>query len=190
VTQVSGRDITLLLRAWAGGNDSVLDELIPVVYNELRRLAHIQMAKERAGHTLQSDALVNEAFLRLIHARHVDWQNRTHFFRYFAKMMRRILVDHARSRCRMKRAGAHEQVTINSNTALKPDVDSCISRLDDALSSLAEVDSRKAKVVEMLYFGGFSVEETAEALEISPRTVMKDMKFSKVWLLRELESKK
>ena len=189
MTRVPGGDITLLLKAWAGGNDSVLDELIPVVYDELRRLAHKKMSHERAGHTLQSDALVNEAFLRFINARQIDWQDRAHFFAFFANMMRRILVDHARSRCRIKRGGAHKQTAFDSSVAIKNDIDARISSMDDALNVLAKKDSRKAKIVEMHYYGGFSVEEIAGALGISPRTVMNDLKFSRSWLLRELESK-
>jgi RNA polymerase sigma-70 factor (ECF subfamily) len=190
VTRVSEEEVTHLLRAWASGNDSVLDELIPIVYGELRRMAHQQMSKERAGHTLQSDALIDEAFLRLIGAKRVQWHDRTHFFAYFAKMMRRILVDHARSRCRMKRAGPVQQVTIDSRLLPVPDADANIARLDDALSLLAEIDERKAKIVELRFFGGFSVEETADALKISVRTVMNDWKFAKAWLLRELESER
>jgi RNA polymerase sigma-70 factor (ECF subfamily) len=188
VTRVSEAEVTLLLKAWANGNDSVLDELIPIVYGELRRMAHQQMSREQAGHTLQSDALIDEAFLRLLGAKHVHWNNRAHFFAYFARMMRRILVDHARSRCRMKRAGALQEVTINSRILPASDADANITRLDDALNLLAEIDERKAKIVELRFFGGFSVEETADALKISTRTVMNDWKFAKAWLLRELQT--
>ncbi len=180
-------EVTLLLKAWANGNDSVLDELIPIVYGELRRMAHLQMSRERAGHTLQSDALIDEGFLRLIGARRVQWHDRAHFYAYFAKMMRRILVDHARSRYRKKRGGAIQEVTIDSRLPIVRDADANIARLDDALSLLAEVDERKAKVVELRYFGGFSVEETADALKISPRTVLNDWIFARAWLLREME---
>jgi RNA polymerase sigma-70 factor (ECF subfamily) len=189
VTQGSGREITLLLKQWAGGKDSALDELVPIVYDDLRRMAHRQMTGERSGHTLQSDALINEAFLRLIKAKQVDWSNRAHFFAYFATMMRRILVDHARTHCRQKRSGARKEVSLNTSTMPKSDADARISSLDDALCSLEKMDPRKAKIVEMRYFGGFSVEETAQALGISVRTVMNDMKFSKVWLIREMKSR-
>jgi RNA polymerase sigma-70 factor, ECF subfamily len=188
VIRISKEEVTLLLKAWASGNDSVLDELIPIVYGELRRMAHQQMSKERAGHTLQSDALIDEVFMRLIGAKHVQWHDRAHFFSYFAKMMRHILVDHARSRCRMKRMGGIQEVTINSQMPPTSDANANVAKLDDALSLLAEIDERKAKIVELRFFGGFSVEETADALSISSRTVMNDWKFAKVWLLRELES--
>jgi len=189
VTQGSGREITLLLKQWAGGKDSALDELVPIVYDDLRRMAHRQMTGERSGHTLQSDALINEAFLRLIKARQVDWSNRAHFFAYFATMMRRILVDHARTHCRLKRSGTRKEVSLNTSILPESDADARISRLDDAICSLEKMYPRKAKIVEMRYFGGFSVEETALALGISARTVMNDMKFSKVWLIREMESR-
>jgi RNA polymerase sigma-70 factor (ECF subfamily) len=190
VTRVSEEEVTLLLKAWASGNNSALDQLVPIVYGELRRMAHRQMSAERAGHTLQSDALIDEAFVRLIGAKPVQWHDRAHFFAYFAKMMRRILVDHARSRSRMKRAGAVQQVIIDSHILPSSDADANIARLDDALNLLAEIDGRKAKIVELRFFGGFSVEETADALGISPRTVMNDWKFAKAWLLRELESER
>lgn len=184
----TGEEITVLLRAWADGDDSILDELIPIVYGELRRMAHQQMSRERIGHTLQSDALIDEAFLRLIGNKHLQWNDRGHFFAYFAKMMRRILVDHARSRRRIKRGGAIQEVTFNSRLPAMSDTDESIARLDDALSLLAKIDERKAKIVEMRFFGGFSVEETADALSISVRTVMNDWKFAKAWLMREMES--
>ena len=182
------RDITLLLKKWAGGDDSVMDVLFPAVYDDLIRLARKLMSSERNGHTLQSNALIHEGFLRLLRTRDVDWENRTHFFLYFAQMMRHILVDHARCRHRLKRGGIHQDVPVNSSTTVKPDADFRISILDDALRSLAKLDLRKARVVEMKFFGGFKVEEIAEALEISPRTVLSDWKFSKAWLLREVNS--
>lgn len=189
MTRVPEENVTLLLKAWTGGDDSALDKLIPIVYKELRRMAHRQMINERAGHTLQSDALINEAIVRLFNAKQIQWNDRAHFFAYFAKMMRRILVDHARSRCRIKRGGAVQETTLNSSTKVKSDADANIARLDDAISSLSKIDERKAKIVELRFFGGFSVEETAEALGIGVRTVMSDWKFTKVWLLRELESR-
>ena len=189
MARVQAKDVTLLLKAWTGGDNSALDRLIPIVYDELRRMAHRQMSSERAGHTLQSDALINEAMLRLFNVKQTQWTDRAHFFAYFAQLMRRILVDHARSRCRMKRGGAGAKITLNSSIGMKADADVSIARLDDALGSLAEIDERKAKIVELRFFGGFSVEETAEALGISARTVMNDWKFTKAWLLREFESR-
>ena len=187
--QASGDDVTLLLNAWCGGDPSALDRLIPLVYDELRRIAHRQMSRERQGHTLQSNALVNEAYLRLINTRDIRWQNRSHFFFSVAQLMRRILVDHARARCRLKRGGHGQTVPLNSSLAIHTDSDANLARVDDALSVLEQIDVRKSKVVELRFFGGFSVAETAEALGISERTVMNDWKFAKVWLLREIESR-
>lgn len=189
MTRVQEKEITLLLNAWASGDDLALDKLIPIVYDELRRMAHRQMSKEREGHTLQSDALINEAVLRLFNVKNAQWNDRAHFFAYFAKMMRRILVDHARSRCREKRGGPIPEITLDSSTRIGTDADLNVARLDDALSSLGQMDERKAKIVELRFFGGFSVEETADALKVSARTVMNDWKFAKAWLLRELEHK-
>ncbi len=187
--QVSGEDVTLLLNAWCGGDSSALDRLIPLVYNELRRIAHRQMSLERPGHTLQSNALVNEAYLRLVQAKDVHWQNRSHFFFSAAQLMRRILVDHARARCRLKRGGHDHKLSLDPSLAIPSGQDANLARLDDALGALEKVDARKSKVVELRFFGGFSVSETAEALGISERTVMNDWKFAKVWLLREIESR-
>jgi RNA polymerase sigma-70 factor (ECF subfamily) len=187
--QACGNDVTLLLNAWCGGDSAALDRLIPLVYDELRRIAHRQMSYERQGHTLQSNALVNEAYLRLIHTKDVQWKNRTHFLFSAAQLMRRILVDHARARCRLKRGGHGQKVPLDTELPVPSGPDAHLTRLDDALDVLEQVDSRKAKVVEMRYFGGFSVEETAEALGISERTVMNDWKFAKVWLLRQIEGK-
>jgi RNA polymerase sigma-70 factor, ECF subfamily len=187
--QAGGDDVTLLLNAWCGGNTSALDRLIPLVYDELRRIAHRQMSRERQGHTLQSNALVNEAYLRLIHAKDVQWHNRAHFFFSAAQLMRRILVDHARARCRLKRGGHGHDVPLDSSLEIPSTPDANLARLDDVLSALEQVDARKSKVVELRFFGGFSVEETAEALGISERTVMNDWKFAKVWMLREMENR-
>jgi RNA polymerase sigma-70 factor (ECF subfamily) len=187
--QAFANDVTLLLNAWRGGDSSALDRLIPLVYDELRRIAHRQMSHERQGHTLQSNVLVNEAYLRLIDTKDVQWQNRAHFFFFAAQLMRRILVDHARARCRLKRGGHSHKVPLDPSLAIPSGPDANLARLDDALNALKQVDERKSKVVELRYFGGFSVEETAEALGISERTVMNDWKFAKVWLLRELEGK-
>jgi RNA polymerase sigma-70 factor, ECF subfamily len=188
VIRISGKEVTLLLQAWANGDAAALDALIPIVYDELRRMAHRQMSFERVEHTLQSDALVNEVYLRLIGAKEVQWSDHTHFFAYAAQLMRRILVDHARSRCRMKRGGAVNKVALDSSIEIKSSADAGIVRLDDALSALKKAYQRKAKVVELRFFGGFSIEEIAKALSISTRTVMNDWQFAKVWLLRELES--
>jgi len=187
--QACENDVTLLLNAWSGGDAAALDRLIPIVYDELRRIAHRQMSRERAGHTLQSNALVNEVYLRLISAKEVRWHTRAHFFFSAAQLMRRILVDHARARCRIKRGGRAKRLELDPSLAIPSSADANVARLDDALSALDQVDSRKAKVVELRFFGGFSVAETAEALSVSERTVMNDWKFAKVWLLRELENR-
>jgi len=187
--QACENDVTLLLNAWCDGDASALDRLIPLVYDELRRIAHRQMSRERTGHTLQSNALVNEVYLRLINAKEVQWHTRAHFFFSAAQLMRRILVDHARARCRIKRGGHIQKLELDPSLAIPSNADANVARLDDALSALDEVDSRKAKVVELRFFGGFSVAETAEALSVSERTVMNDWKFAKVWLLRELENR-
>jgi RNA polymerase sigma-70 factor (ECF subfamily) len=179
--------ITALLRAWRDGDDGALDALTPLVEAELRRLARGYMARERRGHTLQTTALVNEAFLRLTDARHVQWQDRAHFLGISARLMRRVLVDHARSRGYQKRGGGAERVTLDEGLltadALKVDV----IALDRALEALAAVDPRKSRVIELRFFGGLSVEETAEVLHVSPDTVKRDWRLAKLWLLRELE---
>jgi RNA polymerase sigma factor (TIGR02999 family) len=187
VKAFSGDEVTLLLKSWSEGDASALNKVIPLVYDELRRIAHNQIRREREGHTLQSNALINEAYLRLIGYKPVHWNNRSHFLSCAAQLMRRILVDHARGRCRLKRGGNVPKTTFDPSLAVASDADANLAMLDDVLSMLEEVDLRKAKVVEMRFFGGFSVEETAEELGVSVRTVMNDWKFAKVWLLRELE---
>jgi RNA polymerase sigma factor (TIGR02999 family) len=180
-------EITGLLKAWAGGDRVALDRLTPMVYAELRRMAGRYMAKERAGNSLQATALVNEAFLRLVEVDDVRWQDRAHFFAVSAQMMRRILVDAARARGSEKRGGAIVKVDLNESVDAIPDRDSQLVALDEALDALAQLDARKAKVVEMRFFGGLSVEETAEVLKISPQSVMRDWKIARAWLMRELE---
>jgi RNA polymerase sigma factor (TIGR02999 family) len=180
--------VTELLRAWSGGDTAALGELIPLVETELRRLARIYMARERLGHTLQTTALVNEAFLRLIDARQVNWQGRAHFLGIAARLMRRVLVDHARSRGVQKRGGGGYRVPLDDGIAASPEPDVNLLALDRALESLASVDQRKSRVIEMRFFGGMTVEETAEALGVSTDTVKRDWRLAKLWLLRELES--
>jgi RNA polymerase sigma factor (TIGR02999 family) len=181
------KDVTQLLLAWGKGDNAALEALTPVVYEELRRLARRYMANERVGHTLQATALVNEAFMRLVDIHKVQWQNRAHFFAMSARLMRRILVDSARSRKYQKRGAGAQKVSLDERLMVEePGRD--IVALDDALNELAKVDDRKSKVVEMRFFGGLSVEETAEALGVSVDTVMRDWKLAKAWLLRELGS--
>ena len=180
-------EITGLLVAWGGGDESALDRLMPLVYDELRRLAHRYMSRERAGHTLQTTALVNEAYLRLVNWREVRWQNRAHFFGVAAQMMRRILVDFARDRQYLKRGGGALRVTLAEAASLNEQRGADLVALDEALNRLAEVDRRKSRVVEMRFFGGLSVEEVAEVLKVSEETVARDWRLAKVWLLRELD---
>ena len=187
MTRSSAGEVSQLLKDWGDGNESALNKLIPLVYEELRRIAHRQMAKERVGHTLQTTALVNEAYLRLVGAAEVPWKDRAHFFALSAQLMRRVLVDHARGHGRAKRGGAIKKLSLDDSFAIPVGPDSNILELDDALKALAAVDARKAKIVELRFFGGFSVEETAEMLNISVSTVMSDWKFAKVWLLREMQ---
>ena len=172
--------------AWGKGDEAALDELIPLVHGELRRIARRCMAGERVGHSLQATALVNEAYLRLIDAQHVDWQNRVHFLAVSARLMRRILVDFARSRGYQKRGGGAARVTFDEALVVADEPGQDLVALDDALEALAKVDERKARVIELRFFGGLSVEETATVLKVSVDTVMRDWKLAKAWLQREL----
>ena len=180
--------VTELLLAWGGGDKSALDRLIPIVHDELHRIARACMAGEKAGHSLQATALVNEAYLRLIETRGVNWQNRAHFLAMAARLMRRILVDFARSKQYQKRGGGAVRVTLVDDVALSAEPGRDLVALDDALEALAKVDERKSRVIEMRFFGGLSVNETAEALHVSPETVMRDWKLAKAWLLRQLRA--
>jgi RNA polymerase sigma-70 factor, ECF subfamily len=180
--------VTSLLRAWSGGDEAALGQLLPLVEAELRRLARAYMARERIGHTLQTTALVNEAFLRLVDAQQVQWQDRAHFMGISARLMRRVLVDHARTRGMQKRGGGGYKVPLDENmAAVAPAADLDLLVLDRALEALAAVDERKSRVIEMRFFGGMTVEETAEALRVSTDTVKRDWRLAKLWLLREME---
>ena len=180
--------VTQLLRAWSDGDESALDSLLPLVDAELRRLARTYMARERLGHTLQTTALVNEAFMRLVDARSVTWQDRAHFLGIAARLMRRVLVDHARARGMKKRGGGNYTVALDEGMAVSPPSDVNLLALDRALQALAAIDERKSRVIEMRFFGGMTVEETAAALGVSPDTVKRDWRLAKLWLLRELEA--
>ena len=182
----SSHEITQLLVAWSEGEQDALQKLTPLVYTELHRLAHRYMAGERTGHTLQSTALVNEAYMHLIDSSHVRWQNRAHFFAISAQLMRRILVDSARSRKYAKRGGQAQRLSLDEALLVPEERGADLVALDDAMSALAAVDLRKSRVVELRFFGGLSVEETAEVLKVSPETVMRDWRLAKVWLRREL----
>ncbi len=178
--------ITKLLRAWTDGDEEALRALTPVIYGELHRIAQRCLAGERGGHTLQTTELVNEAYLRLVDVGSVKWQNRAHFFALSARLMRRILVDLARARLAKKRGAGVRPVALQEAPPATPDRDLDFVALDAGLANLAQLDARKAQVVELRFFGGLSVEETAEVLKVSPETVMRDWKFAKVWLFREL----
>lgn len=179
-------EVTQLLVAWSHGDEQALEQLMPLVYQELRRMAKRYMARENPGQTLQATALVHEAYLRLIEQRLVSWQNRAHFFAISAQMMRRILVDRARARHYDKRGGEVSRISLDDALVVGRDKEPNLIDLDDALKTLAVFDPRKSRVVEMRYFGGLSVEESAEVLKVSVDTVMRDWKLAKVWLLREL----
>jgi RNA polymerase sigma factor (TIGR02999 family) len=186
MTTPSTHEVTKLLVAWSDGDPAALEKLMPLVYQELRRLARRYLKRENAGHTLEPTALVNEAYLRLIDQNRVRWQNRAHFFGVSAQLMRRILVDMARTRQQRKRGGSARQVALDEALVVSKERGEDLVALDDALQSLAAVDERKSRVVELRFFGGLSVEETAEVLQVSPDTVMRDWKMAKVWLHREL----
>jgi RNA polymerase sigma factor (TIGR02999 family) len=185
MTAASALDVTKLLRDWTDGDRSALDRLLPVVYEELRRTAAAYMHRERAGHTLQATALINEAYLRVIDINRIEWRDRTHFFALCAQMMRRVLVDHARSRIYLKRGRGVRPVTLDESMVVGEPTAELIA-LDDALNALALRDERKARVVELRFFGGLSVEETATVLNVSPQTVSRDWSLSKTWLAREM----
>jgi RNA polymerase sigma factor (TIGR02999 family) len=185
----SSQEITQMLLAWSDGDQAALDKLTPLVYGELRRLAKGYMFGERPGHTLQTTALINEAYLRLIDWKSVRWQNRAHFFGVAAQLMRRILVDFARARHYAKRGGAAQQVSLDKAINIHEDRSAEFIALDEALKSLAEIDPRKSQVVELRFFGGLSAEETAEVLKVSQRTVEREWNSARVWLYRELRGK-
>ena len=175
-----------MLKAWSDGDEAALEQLIPLVYQELHRLAHRYLGRERAGHTLQTTALVNEAYMRLVDWQSVEWQNRAHFFAISAQLMRRILVDFARSRRFAKRGGGAPQVAFDEAMAIAPKRGLDLVALDDALTSLAALDPRQSQVVELRFFGGLSIAETAEVLKVSPGTVRRDWSLAQAWLHREL----
>jgi RNA polymerase sigma factor (TIGR02999 family) len=182
-------DITQLLQAWGRGDQAALDRLMPMVYQELRLIAKRNMARERPGHTLQATALVNEVYIRLVDETKVSWQDRAHFFAICARTMRRILVDFARSRQYQKRGGGEEPITLDESLNIAGGPGRDLLAIHDALTRLAALDPRKSEVVELRFFGGLSVEETAESLKISPETVMRDWKMAKAWLYRDLGGK-
>ena len=180
-------DVTGLLIAWSQGNRSALDRLMPELYDELRRMAHRHMRNERAGHTLQATALVNEVYLRLVNVDKVDWQHRAQFFAFSAEMMRRILVDAARTRLSGKRGKGAVRVTLDEALIISSHSDASLLAVNEALEALSQIAPRQAKVVELRYFGGMTEQETAEVLKTSPRSVNRDWHFARAWLMRQLE---
>jgi RNA polymerase sigma factor (TIGR02999 family) len=180
------QEVTQLLLAWNAGDEAALEQLVPLVYDELRRLAHRCLSGENSGLALQSTELVHEAYSRLIDFERVRWQGRAHFFAISAQLMRRILVDLARSRHRLKRGGDSFRASLDEGAVVAVEASADIAALDDALAVLARLDPRKSQVVELRFFGGLSIKETAEVLRVSPDTVQRDWKLAKVWLLREL----
>jgi RNA polymerase sigma factor (TIGR02999 family) len=184
--QPAAEQITQLLQSWHQGDQGAIEKLVPLVYGELHRLAQRYMSDERSDHTLQTTALVNEAYLRLVHSEHANWESRTHFFGVCAQVMRRILVDWARSRQALKRGGEVHALDLHEALAVAKQPGTDLVAIDDALIALAAVDPRKGQVVELRFFGGLSVKETAEVLKVSPETVQRDWKLAKSWLRREL----
>lgn len=185
----SPHDVTGLLHEWRQGDDEALDKLTALVYDELRRIARRYLRHERDYHTLQTTALINEAYLRLINQQHAGWQNRAHFFAVTAQIMRHVLIDYARRRHYEKRGGKDAQrVSLNDETVMSHTRARELIELDEALKELARLDERKSRVVELRYFGGLSIEETADVLEISPMTVRRDWRAAKAWLYRQIES--
>ena len=178
--------ITELLAEWREGNQSALDELYPLVYDELHRLARRYMSRERKGHTLQTTALINEAYVRLVDQKNVKWANRSHFFAISAQIMRRILIDHARRHAYAKRGGGAKQVSLEEVAAIAPEQGRELIRLDEALKSLAEQDPRRSQVVELRYFGGLNNEEIAGVLNVSQNTVTRDWNMARAWLYQQL----
>lgn len=182
----STHEVTGLLRAWSAGDQAALQKLTPLVYEQLHRLAQRYMAAERSDHTLQTTALIHEVYLRLVDLRDIDWQSRAHFFAICAQLMRRILTDFARARHYQKRGGDAVHLSLDEALVISREPDADLVAVDDALKALASIDDRKSRVVELRFFGGLSVEETAEVLKVSPDTVMRDWKLAKVWLLGQL----
>ena len=184
----SAQEVTGLLKAWGNGDEEALGKLMPLVYHELRRAARRYMAAERPNHTLQTTALVHEAYLRLVDVEGISFQNRAHFLAIAAQQMRRILIDMGRARQRQKRGGDSPVISLDETLVVSSSVRADILALDEALKNLATVDARQGQVVELRFFGGLSVEETAEVLKVSPKTVKRDWHFAKLWLMRELKA--
>jgi RNA polymerase sigma factor (TIGR02999 family) len=180
-------NVTQLLLDWRNGNEAALDQLLPVIYQELRHLAESYLRRERSDHTLQPTALIHEAYLRLIEQDHPEWQSRTHFFGVTSRLMRQVLVEHARRHSAVKRGGQQQKVALDEAVVYSPERAAELVELDEALNRLAAFDERKARVIELRFFGGLSVEETAEALGLSVATVRRELRLAEAWLRRELQ---
>ena len=188
VKTTSSNVVTHLLQAWGRGDKEALNKLLPIVYEELHRLAASYMRKESPGHSLQTSALVNEAYIKLVDQKNVRWQNRAHFFGIAAQLMRRILVDHARSRARLKRGGGAQRLSLNESVIAATDSAEAFLSLDDALMRLAEIDAKKCRIVEMKIFCGLNTKEIAEVEKVSPSTIEREWRKAKAWLHREIQS--
>jgi RNA polymerase sigma factor (TIGR02999 family) len=182
------QNVTELLTEWGNGDKEALDRILPIVYDELRKQAARYLRRERAGHTLQTTALIHEAYIRLVDQKNVRWQNRAHFFGISAQLMRRILVDHARTKGRVKRGGSDIRVSLDDVNLIAKEKDLDILAVDEALDRLAKIDEQQSKIVELRFFSGLTVEETAEVLKISPATIKRDWSMAKAWLHREISS--
>jgi RNA polymerase sigma-70 factor (ECF subfamily) len=189
MANLSPRDVTQLLQAWSEGDPTAPEKLAPLIYAELRKLAHRYMRRENPGHTLETGALLNEAYMRLADWKNARWENRAHFYGVAAEIMRRVLVDNARSRSYQKRGAGARPVSLEDGMVIAPERGPDLLALDEAMKRLAEFDERKSKVVELRFFGGLSVDETAAVLNVSPFTVIRDWNLAKAWLQRELRSK-
>jgi RNA polymerase sigma factor (TIGR02999 family) len=181
-------DVTQLLQDWSGGDQTAVDKLMPLVYEELRRLAHQYMRREKPGNTLQTSALVNEAYVRMVDQSKIQWESRAHFFGIAARLMRQILVDQARRRNFAKRGGGAIRVSLNDATAVAQEQSASVIALDDALKALEHEDPRKCRIVELRFFGGMSIDEAAEALTVSPGTVMREWTFARAWLRKQMSA--
>ena len=189
MTQPQPPELTQLLIEWSNGDKAALDKLMPLVHAELRRLAHRYMSRERPGHTLQTTALVNEAYVRLVNRKDVHWQNRAHFFAIAAELMRSILVDHARSHAYAKRGGGAQKIELDEAMIVSQERAAEVVALDDVLKELAKIDPQQSRIVELRFFGGLTIEETAEVLGLSPATIKREWSTAKAWLYHELAKK-
>jgi RNA polymerase sigma factor (TIGR02999 family) len=186
MTQAPTHDVTQLLIEWSNGDKAALDKLLPLIHEELRRLAHYYMSRERPGHTLQTTALVDEAYLRLVNRKDVHWQNRAHFFAIAAQSMRSILVDHARNHAYMKRGGGARKIALDEAMVVSQERAAEVVALDEVLKELASFDPQQSRIVELRFFGGLTIEETAEVLDLSPATIKREWSTAKAWLYHEL----